>query len=210
MARSVFLFPRSSADDYVVLKPMVTEPLNKLTVCFRSYTEGGRYAFFNTGTPESQIYNPFVIFQQGSSYLNIYMNNTYVSIPDKADVLEWIHRCVTWDSDTGVLQLRVNGKVYPRRVVNKGFSIDLQEGISLGQMQMYYGTEWDPNTSFQGEICDFHMWNRVLSLDDMREADHSGIDGNVISWNRLNYIINGEVIVQPKPMCTYSSRLGYC
>ncbi|OCT69016.1 hypothetical protein XELAEV_18040324mg [Xenopus laevis] len=205
MDRNVFLFPRSSVADYVVLTPMVTGPLDKLTVCLRSYTEGGIYALLTVGTPESRICKAFAIFYNPTT---------------KADILEWIHMCVTWDSDTGVLQLWVNGKVSPRRVVQKGFSIDLQDGISLGQMQIIsefgwyrpisHGNEWDHYTSFQGEISDVHMWNEVLSPETIRKVllNNRDINGNVISWRSLNYTIKGDVTVQPKLQCRYDSESG--
>ncbi|NP_001015873.2 MGC108147 protein precursor [Xenopus tropicalis] len=231
MDRNVFLFPRRSNDDYVVLKPMVTGPLHNLTVCLRSYTDAGTYALLTVGTLESRIRNMFVILQSISSYSqtspyhysNIYINNMASPIPEKADVLGWIHRCVTWDSNTGVLQLWVNGKVSPRTVLQKGFSIDLQDGISLGQMQVRSGNrhyighyyvsnqyEWDSSSLFQGEITDVHMWNEVLPPETIWQVllNNRDINGNVISWRSLNYTINGDVTVQPKLQCRYGSESG--
>ncbi|KAE8588031.1 hypothetical protein XENTR_v10022290, partial [Xenopus tropicalis] len=210
MDRNVFLFPSRSVADYVVLTPMVTGPLLKLTVCLRSYIEGGRYALLTVDPRESRIRNTFVILQDISYYpqpqlftSSIYINNTQVPIRAKADPLGWIHRCVTWDSNTGVLQLWVNGKVSPRTVLKKGFSIDLQDGISLGQIRRYYG--WDPETSFKGEITDVHMWNEVLPPDNIWQVllNNRDFNGNVISWRSLNYTINGDVTVQPKLQCRY-------
>ncbi|KAE8588027.1 hypothetical protein XENTR_v10022286 [Xenopus tropicalis] len=99
MDSEVFLFPRRSVDDYVVLTPMVTGPLHNLTVCLRSYTDVGRYALLTVGTLVSRIRNMFVILQSTSSYSqtspyqysNIYINNMALPIPEKADVLDWIH-----------------------------------------------------------------------------------------------------------------------
>ncbi|XP_018088909.1 C-reactive protein-like [Xenopus laevis] len=207
MDRNVFLFPSQSVADYVVLTPMVTEPLDKLTVCWRSYSISRRYAFFNVGTPKSQI-EMSVVLQSVPCYSselpycfsNIVINNEQVSIPEKADPLEWNHICVTWDSNTGVLQLWVNGKVSPRTVLQEGSSIDLQDGIILGQKRLYYRNEWDSQISFQGEICDVHMWNRVLSPENLKRVllHKRYRSGNVISWRSLNYTVNGNVTVQPK------------
>uniref|UniRef100_A0A6I8PUM6 C-reactive protein n=1 Tax=Xenopus tropicalis TaxID=8364 RepID=A0A6I8PUM6_XENTR len=229
MNRNVFFFPRRSADDYVVLTPVVTGPLHNLTVCLRSYTDAERYALLTVGTLESRIYNMFVILQstfiysQTSpyQYSNIYINNMALPIPEKAVVLDWIHRCVTWDSNTGVLQLWVNGKVSPRAVLQKGFSIDLQDGISLGHMQLRYHirqsqhrsydrNEWDSSSLFQGEISDVHMWNEVLPPETIWQVllNNRYINGNVISWRSLNYTINGDVTVQPKLQCRYGSESG--
>ncbi|OCT69027.1 C-reactive protein-like [Xenopus laevis] len=216
MDRSVFLFPRSSVADYVVLTPMVTEPLDKLTVCLRSYSTGRRYAFFNVGTPNSQIKMSLVLQSMSCHselpycFSSIVINNTQVSIPEKADSLEWNHICVTWDSDTGVLQLWVNGKVSPRTVLKEGFSIDLQDGITLGQKKDPFYNTWDSQISFQGEISDVHMWNWVLSPVNIRKVllNKWFRHGNVISWRSLNYTINGNVTVQPKLQSKHGSESG--
>ncbi|KAE8588033.1 hypothetical protein XENTR_v10022292 [Xenopus tropicalis] len=213
MDRNVFLFSTPSKTDYVVLNPEVTEPLHNLTFCLRSYTDQMNQALLTTGTPQSQKRNMFVIFQSPTDYIqtspyfytSIYINNTLVSIKTKAVVLDWIHRCVTWDSNTGVLQLWVNGKVFPRRVLQKGFSIDLGEGISLGQMQK---DDWSPTPPFQGEISDVHMWNEVLPPETIWQVllNNRYINGNVISWRSLNYTIIGDVTVQPKLQCRYGNE----
>ncbi|XP_031747056.1 C-reactive protein isoform X1 [Xenopus tropicalis] len=206
MNRNIFFFPKKSVSDYVVLKPVVTGPLNNFTVCLRSYTDAGNSALFTLGTPKSKVLNMFVIYQSHIPYSlpfydsRIYIHNTQVSITGKAKPLDWNHICVTWDSNTGVLQLWVNGKLSPLTVLQKGFSIDLQDGISLGQMQKYLDPEWDPNASFQGEITDVHMWNKVLPPEEIEQVQRNYLytDGNVVSWRSLRYTIIGDVIVQPK------------
>uniref|UniRef100_A0A6I8T1P0 C-reactive protein n=1 Tax=Xenopus tropicalis TaxID=8364 RepID=A0A6I8T1P0_XENTR len=227
MDRNVFLFPRRSAADYVVLTPMVTGPLHNLTVCLRSYTGGGgKYALLTVGTLESRLRNMFFILQDAvdynpqNYYSNIAINSVSVSFQTMAHPLGWIHRCVTWDSNTGVLQLWVNGKVSPRTALQKGFSIDLQDGFSLGQIlknpdfrwnQMQnMRNEWNSQFSFQGEITDVHMWNEVLPPETIWQVllNNRYINGNVISWRSLNYTINGDVTVQPKLQCRYGSESG--
>ncbi|NP_001087823.1 MGC86526 protein precursor [Xenopus laevis] len=226
MDRNVFFFSKKSDADYVVLTPMVAEPLNKLTVCSRSYTGGGTYTLLNVGTPELRISDMFVIYLTTSGYnqispyftTTIIANNSWVSMTAKADVLDWMHICMTWDSNTRVLQLWVNGKVYPRTVLQKGSSIDLHHSIVLGQKQRKtrashtrnYVYQWDTGSLFQGEISDVHMWNEVLSPETIRKVllNDREINGNVISWRSLNYTIIGDVIVQPKLQCRYGSESG--
>eukprot|EP00079_Xenopus_tropicalis_P029526 XP_012824980.1 PREDICTED: C-reactive protein-like [Xenopus tropicalis] len=205
MDKKVFLFPSQSPSDYVVLKPMVTGPLDKLTACLRSYADQGGSPLLTVGIPVSQIRNVFSIFQfnidysQKYFYSKIYVNNMAVTIHASVDVLDWNHICVTWDSNTGVLQLWVNGKVFIRRALQKGFSIDLQDNISLGQMRRYYGPRSETMIPFQGEITDVNMWNRILPPGIIKQIPlNSSVNGNVISWRSLSYTIKGNVIVQPK------------
>ncbi|XP_012825092.1 C-reactive protein [Xenopus tropicalis] len=216
MERNVFLFPNQNGSDYVLLTPMVTEPLDKLTVCLRIYTNDRRYALFNVGTTKSSI-EMSVVFQPMSCYsgypycsTDIFMNTTQVSIPAKANPLDWNHICVTWDSDAGVLQLWVNGKLSPRTIMQEAFSVDLQKGFVLGQKRHYYDQKWDSYVSFQGEISDVHMWNRVLPPATIGKVllNKRYINGNVISWRSLKYTVYGNVIVQPKLQCRYCGKLG--
>uniref|UniRef100_A0A6I8Q1S1 Pentraxin family member n=1 Tax=Xenopus tropicalis TaxID=8364 RepID=A0A6I8Q1S1_XENTR len=202
MERNVFLFPNQNGSDYVLLTPMVTEPLDKLTVCLRIYTNDRRYALFNVGTTKSSIEITFMVCS--SLYtIYIYIYGTK-SKSVTAGGLGWNHICVTWDSYTGVLQLWVNGKVSPRTIMQEAFSVDLQKGFVLGQKRDYYYQKWDSYVSFEGEISDVHMWNRVLPPETIRKVllNRRNINGNVISWRSLNYTLYGNVTVQPKLQCS--------
>ncbi|CAI9612216.1 unnamed protein product [Staurois parvus] len=119
----VFLFPRERSTDHVILKPTITKPLQKVTVCLHSYSDLIRvYSLFSLATPASK--NAFIFFSNSPNFYSIIVNGQQIVIRTDSDSLNWRHVCVTWDSDTGVVQLWVNGKLYPRRVLAKGFSID--------------------------------------------------------------------------------------
>ncbi|XP_053552099.1 C-reactive protein [Bombina bombina] len=197
----VFLFPKATSTAYVTLHPTLTEPLTKLTTCLRSYTELNRHhSLLSLAVQGAGKDNTFLIFPQPPNFCSIHVGNEDNRIKTNPDTLDWKHTCVTWDSDTGVIQLWINGKLYPRRVSKKGFSINTQTSIILGQEQDSFGGGFDINQSFVGEITDVHMWDYVLEPLDIQKyfLNAKDTNGNVISWNALQYDIKGDVIVQPK------------
>ncbi|KAM4690035.1 uncharacterized protein WCC33_017486 [Rhinophrynus dorsalis] len=207
LGSKVFLFPKSTASAYVILKPMVSKPLNKLTVCLRSYTELTReHSLFSLAMPGPGKDNTFLIFPRPPNFCSVYIGQEETRIKVDAEVLDWKHTCVSWDSYTGVIQLWVNGKLYPRRVSKKGFTIAPQTSIVLGQEQDSFGGGFDVNQSFMGEISDVHMWNYSLTPDDIQKVvfNNKALNGNVISWRSLQYEINGEALVQRKLQCKIS------
>ncbi|KAM4690384.1 C-reactive protein-like [Rhinophrynus dorsalis] len=203
MDRSVFLFPKETSTDYVILKPLVTKPLDKLTICLRTYTDLSRLqALFTLDTHNSSNLNMFTIFQIPPQYSSVIVDNELVYFKTDTDVLDWKHTCVGWDSGTGVVHLWIDGKLYPRKLVKKGFSVDLQASIVLGQKRNI-NPQYDPSQSYVGEITDVHMWDYVLTPQAIKLAKFNNkyFNGNVINWRSLDYDIKGDVLVQPKLHC---------
>ncbi|XP_040203114.1 uncharacterized protein LOC120933786 [Rana temporaria] len=193
----VFVFPKETNTDHVILRPTITEPLQKVSVCLRSYTDLSRpYTPFSIATPGKD--NAFVIYLQPPNTCSVYINQELTSFRTDSESLDWRHICVTWDSDTGVVQLWVNGKFYPRRGSMKGSSIAAETSIVLGQEQDSFGGKFDEKQSLVGEISDVHMWDYVLTPEDIKIVISGRHNGNVINWVSLYSEIKGEVLVQPK------------
>ncbi|KAM4661941.1 uncharacterized protein O3C94_010587 [Discoglossus pictus] len=211
MNSNVFLFPKESNTAHVVLMPTLTKPLDKLTICLRSFTELTReYALFSLAISGSKCCNSFIIFPSPPNFCDIFVNEEDNRIRINPATPEWRHTCVTWTSDTGVIQLWIDGKLYARRVSKKGFSIDTKTSIILGQEQDSFGGGFEINQSFAGEITDVHMWDYVLPPKEILEAysNIKTVSGNIISWRALKYEIKGDVLVQPKLQCK-SPEYGY-
>ncbi|XP_073479436.1 serum amyloid P-component-like [Aquarana catesbeiana] len=193
----VFVFPKETDTDHVILKPTITRPLQKVSVCLRSYTDLSRpYTPFSLATPGKD--NAFVIYLQPPNTCSVYINQELSSFKTDSESLDWRHICVTWDSNTGVVQLWVNGKLYPRRVSMNGSSIAAETSIVLGQEQDSFGGKFDDKQSLVGEISDVHMWDYVLTPENIKKVISGEHNGNVINWISLYLEIKGEVLVQPK------------
>ncbi|XP_073480391.1 C-reactive protein-like [Aquarana catesbeiana] len=199
MSDKVFLFPAPSAMAHVILKPEIKKSLQRLTICLRSYTELTReYSLFSLAVSGAD--NAFLIFPK-SSNVYTYILQEQSAFKTDPETLAWKHTCATWDSTTGVIQLWINGKLYPRKVSKKGSTIGAETSIVLGQDQDTFGGGFDINQSFVGEISDVHMWNYILTPDEMKGVISGHVKGNHINWNSLNYEIKGNILVQPKLYC---------
>ncbi|XP_077326955.1 C-reactive protein-like [Lithobates pipiens] len=199
MSDKVFLFPAPSATAHVILKPEVYRSLQKLTVCLRSYTElTQEYSLFSLAVSGAD--NAFLIYPK-SPNVHIYVLQEKSIFRTEPETLAWKHTCATWDSTTGVIQLWINGKLYPRKISKKGSTIGAETRIVLGQDQDTFGGGFNINQSFVGEISDVHMWNYILTPDEMKGVMSGHVKGNHINWNSLNYEIKGNILVQPKLYC---------
>uniref|UniRef100_A0A8C5QIZ3 Pentraxin (PTX) domain-containing protein n=1 Tax=Leptobrachium leishanense TaxID=445787 RepID=A0A8C5QIZ3_9ANUR len=187
LSGKAFIFPKETNTAHVILKPETPKPLGKLTVCLRSYTEITReHCLFSLATNGRD--NMFVIFQTAP-------NITGICINQEGRI-----------TDSGVIQLWVNGKVYPRKVSNKGFNIPSPASIILGQDRDFYVGGFQASQSFVGEISEVYMWDYVLTLEDIKQVQTNDKMGNFLSWTSFSHEIKGDVLVQPKLQC---KCLGY-
>ncbi|XP_068128065.1 C-reactive protein-like [Hyperolius riggenbachi] len=200
LSGKVFLFPKETSTDHVIVNLKILKPLHKVTVCLRYYTDLTRgYTPFSLATPGKD--NAFIIFLEPPHTFYVGINQEAVTFKTEAEVLDWKHICVTWDSQTRVVQLWVNGKLYPRKVTSTVSSIAGESSTVLGQDQDSFGGEFQTSQSFVGELSDIHMWNDVLSPEDIQKVFYGDHNGNLLNWKSFNYAIKGDIIVQSKLQC---------
>ncbi|XP_075463657.1 C-reactive protein-like [Ascaphus truei] len=199
MKDQVFLFPKRSSHSHVRLLPAKNDPIDHLTVCLRSYTQLTRsHALFSLATENKD--DAFLLFSypHPTNMLSVSVGNHNLDYNLTArDTAEWRSTCVSWDSSTGVVQLWINGKPYPRKVLHKGHKINAKPIIVIGQEQDSYGGNFAADQSFMGEITDVHMWDKVLTQQNIADVLYKNIGGNVINWRSLKYEVEGHVIIQP-------------
>ncbi|XP_029436927.1 serum amyloid P-component-like [Rhinatrema bivittatum] len=199
MEENVFLFPKATATSHVILTPRTTSSLSSFTVSFRYYTDLTRsfcpFSFATSAKP-----NEICIIKDNAKEHRVYVGNDEVTFIGPGDTPGWTHLCFSWDSSTGVVTLWINGKPLPRKTMKKGYAVNPQPIIILGQDQDSYGGGFDAEQSFVGEITDVNMWDSVLSPSDVQLAlaNDKWVNGNVISWRSLGYDIKADVIIQPK------------
>ncbi|XP_072259093.1 C-reactive protein-like [Pyxicephalus adspersus] len=183
----------------------ITKPLQKLSVCLRSYTDLSRpYSLFSIATPGKD--NAFLIYLQPPNICSVYINQAATNIKTDPETLDWRHLCVTWDSDTGMVQLWVNRKLYPRKVSMKGSSIAAEASIILGQDQDSVGGGFVVSQSFVGEISDVHMWDYVLTPEHIPKVISGDLDGNVINWSSVLHRKSGKFYTGPNLSANLSAH----
>ncbi|XP_073495643.1 jeltraxin-like [Phyllobates terribilis] len=202
LGKNIILFPRQTDTDYLILKPTLSKPLKQLTVCLRSYTELSRHhALFSIATPKSD--NTFLIYIMPPNICSVSVNQEGNNFKVDPEVLDWKHTCVTWDSVTGLLQLWINGKTYPKRVTKTRSPIGPQMSIILGQDQDSYGGKFEAVQSFVGEICEVNMWDYVLSPANITQYFYfyGDINGNIITSKNYPYESRGNANVLKNEFC---------
>lgn len=205
----MFLFPKGANSSHVVLRPSVTKRLEKVSVCLRSYSEhSGPHAIFSLAAPGNN--DTFLISLQPPNTYTVYINQEVATFTAHSEPVDWRHLCVSWDSHTGVVQLWDNANLYSDEVSVKGSSMAEESSIVLGQAQGVFAGGFDASKSFVGEICDVHMWDYVLTVEDVHKVIAGDLHGNVINWISLPYEIIGDVLVKPKLHRKYKIGLMVC
>uniref|UniRef100_A0A8C9L2Z8 Pentraxin family member n=1 Tax=Serinus canaria TaxID=9135 RepID=A0A8C9L2Z8_SERCA len=110
--------------------------------------------------------------------------------------MDWEHVCASWESSTGIAEFWLNGKPWPRKGLQRGYTVGATAAILLGQD---FGGGFDLYNSFSGELTDVYLWDTGLSPDKMRAAFLSlRLPPALLAWNSLSYEVKGDVVVKPR------------
>lgn len=194
------MFPVESQTAHVVLRAGLQRPLTSFTVCLNFYTDLIRgYTVFSFATHRSD--NEIVLFKPNPNQFVLHMRTGTVPF-NAAEKLSskpsWEHACVSWESATGLVEVMLDGKIWPRKGIMKGQSISAEASVVLGQDQDNFGGGFERASSFIGEVKNVYMWDRVLSSEEMINVwNKQPVSNPVINWRTLNYDIRGYVVLKP-------------
>ncbi|XP_020633966.3 C-reactive protein-like [Pogona vitticeps] len=206
LQKKVFVFPTASNSAAVFLKAPLQQPLTSFTVCLRYYTLLTRaYGLFSYATRRNS--NELLLYKFNPNQYSLYLGGSNVSfdLPEKqGSQSDWEHICVSWDSATGLVELWVDDHLLPRMGMKKGYSINPEASIVLGQDQDSFGGGFDINQSLVGEISDVYMWDRVLTPDEVNLVwNDLRVDNSLIDWRDLDYETRGYVVLHPPVFPSY-------
>nr|XP_023496680.1 C-reactive protein isoform X2 [Equus caballus]XP_023496681.1 C-reactive protein isoform X2 [Equus caballus] len=198
MSKQAFVFPKESENSYVSLTAQLRKPLIAFTVCLQAYTDLTRdYSLFSYATKKQN--NEILLFkgQKGAYSVSVGGADVFFKLPERSPAP--MHFCVTWESHSGITELWVDGKPMVRRSLKKGYNVETDASIILGQEQDSFGGGFDKGQSFVGDIGDVNMWDFVLSPDEINNVYQGSIfSPNVIDWQELKYKAYGEVFIKPQ------------
>ncbi|KAK3571413.1 hypothetical protein QTP86_011687 [Hemibagrus guttatus] len=192
------LFPQESNTAYVQLT--TEKPLNfqAFTLCMRMSSELSSnretilFAYRTSQADELNVWQEPGVF---SLYLRSSDDGVRFNLPPLTALPT--HLCVTWESSTGATAFWVNGRRSMLKIYRRGFNLNPNGSIILGQDPDSYLGDFDEKQSFVGEITDVHMWDIVLDpgqIKQLYENQALGDRGNVLDWNSLKYKIIGNVV----------------
>ncbi|KAG8449736.1 hypothetical protein GDO86_016396 [Hymenochirus boettgeri] len=200
MNDKVFVFSETSIKSYVCLIPESDGPYAALTVCLKFYTELARdYSLFSLATTDKD--NDFLLYYSHPNKLSVGIGNEelYFSMERR---VEWTALCVAWNSESGELDLWINGNLKPRRIVRKGYTVNAKPIIIIGQEQDSYGGKFDASQSFVGEISDIQMWDKFMDPANIYTPDNN-VYRPIINWNKLQYESKGDNVAVLAQMCKF-------
>ncbi|XP_036931420.1 serum amyloid P-component-like isoform X1 [Acanthopagrus latus] len=203
LSSKMFTFPEKTRTANVRLTTS-GQMFSAVTVCLRSMTDLSRsHALFSLSTPSSD--NGFRILKGAANdAINVSVLNVGAGFRGQDYKLNtWHPICSTWDSESGLAQLWLDGKPSIRKFT--GGSNITDPIVILGQEQDSYGGKFDRRQSFVGMITDVHMWDHTLSSCEIQRYvdDRNFSPGNVLNWRALEFQTTGRVLIENKQSPCY-------
>ncbi|NWV54941.1 SAMP protein, partial [Daphoenositta chrysoptera] len=197
MEGSVFVFPQESRSAHVQVKAKLEQPLNNFTVCLRSFTDLTRTcSLFSYATKKQS--NEILLFRTGPGQYKFYIGDKFLVFKVPKRLGESEHVCASWESSSGIVRFWLNGKPWPRKGLQRGYTVGVPASIVLGQDQDTFGGGFDAQQSFVGEISSVFMWDTGISTSGVLAAMQNHPDETpIFGWKNFPYKILGEVYVKP-------------
>ena len=173
---SILNFPTASTANYISFDPEFPA-LAGLTVCGwqkKAYTDWSRYWFSYAvpGTDNEIIMGDreagFVFYLGGSWY------GADLTIPEN----QWVHFCATWDSESGVSTISVNGELLKTQEnFKKGWKTRAGGNLVIGQEQDSVGGRFETSQAYVGRLSNINVWDYPLNSTEIAYLYEAGFCG---------------------------------
>ncbi|XP_040901391.1 serum amyloid P-component-like [Toxotes jaculatrix] len=198
LSGKMFTFPLETNTASVRLTTS-RQTFSALTVCLRSFTDLRRsHSIFSLAT--QSVDNDFLIYwDNAGNDIDYHVRNKYTNFGVEYKLNMWQSICSTWDSESGVGQLWIDGKPSSRKFISSE-TISGPIIIVLGQEQDSFGGGFDLQQSFVGMMSDVHMWDQVLTPCEIQNYmdELNFTPGNVVNWKMQDFQITGKVLIEEK------------
>ncbi|NWH42728.1 SAMP protein, partial [Fregata magnificens] len=191
----VVVFPQETKDSHMLMGVKPEQSLQNFTMCLQSYTDLTRpHSLFSYATMAQDI----LLFKPKPSKYRLYVGGRFVSFGVPKDITLSEHVCASWESTTSIVGFWFNGKPWPRKGLQRGYTVGAEATIVLGQEQDPFGGSFDTPQSFVGEISSVHMWDMGISTSGVRAAmQNSPNKAPIFGWRNFPYKIVGKVCLKP-------------
>ncbi|NXJ71940.1 MPTX protein, partial [Rostratula benghalensis] len=153
--------PQETKDSHVLLRAQPEQPLQNFTLCLRSYTD-------LTATKAQD--NEILLLKPKPGEYRFYVGGKFVAFRVPEGRGDWEHVCASWESATGTAGFWLNGKPWPRKGLQRGYTVGAGAAILLGQEQDAFGGGFDTQQSFLGEMSSVYLWDSGVSTLEVRAA----------------------------------------
>ncbi|KGL89826.1 Serum amyloid P-component, partial [Charadrius vociferus] len=197
LVKEVFVFPQETKDSHVLVRAKLEQPLQNFTVCLRSYTDPTRPHSLFSYAPKAQD-NEILLFKPKPSEYWLYVGGKFVSFRVLGAIVASEHICASWESSTGIVGFWLNGKPWPRKGLQRGYTVGAEAAILLGQEQDTFGGGFNARQSFVGEMSSVYMWDTGISTVRVLAAMQNSPDkAPIFGWRNFPYKTVGEVYLKP-------------
>ncbi|XP_060614146.2 mucosal pentraxin-like isoform X2 [Anolis sagrei] len=195
----VFVFPSSSDNSYVLLKPALKQPLQRFTICLSFFTDlSNPFSLISVASREQD--NEILLMKCLNEYETCVRGQCIrFNIPGNIyrTTSHWENACMTWEASTGIIQLWIDGQPLPRKGIAKGLWIPNDVVAMLGQEQDSYGGSLDAGQCFIGEMAKVYMWDTVLPPEQLQRMRKDAVPPPLVDWTALDFEIKGYVVIEP-------------
>lgn len=179
-----FTYPNKVVTDYVRFDLLeCAPPLTSFTVCLwmRTDDQSDDGTIFSYATPDED--NDILVTDYSNLKILIggQKETFYTTTNDGA----WHHICTTWENSAGAWNFYIDGQLFDSGDgLSAGHEIGNDGIFILGQDQDDYGDGFEQDQSFNGEIYNVNMWNRVLNAEEILKMSTDCADGvgNYLTW----------------------------
>ena len=206
---SILNLPTASTANYISFNPD-WPTLNGLTVCSwqkKAYSDKGRYWFSYAVSGST---NEIILGEREAGEYAFYLGGNSFGVTVGAPENQWVHVCATWDSESGVSTISVNGELKKTQVnFRKGWSVTSGGNLAIGQEQDSVGGRFDASQAFVGRLSNINVWDFALNSSDIALMYDAGFCGYsttaedpILSYDDiLSYDLRGAVSVFDKISC---------
>ncbi|NXP05504.1 SAMP protein, partial [Thinocorus orbignyianus] len=198
LRNKVLVFPQATKDSHVLVRAKPEQPLQNFTVCLRSYTDlMWPHSLFSYATKAQD--NEILLSKPKPSEYRLYVGGKFVTFRVPESIVMDEHVCASWDSSTGIVGFWLNGKPWPRKGLQRGYTVGAEAAIVLGQEQDSFGGDFDAQQSFVGEMSSVYMWNTGISTSEVLAAmDNTPSRAPLFGWRNFPYKLVGEVYLEAR------------
>ncbi|KAL5272266.1 hypothetical protein ACHWQZ_G000474 [Mnemiopsis leidyi] len=206
---SILNFPTASTANYISFNPDWPS-LNGLTVCSwqkKAYSDTKRYWF---SYAVSGTDNEIILGEREAGVYVFNLGGSSFGVTVGAPENRWVHVCATWDSESGVSTISVNGELKKTQVnFRKGWSVTSGGNLAIGQEQDSVGGRFDASQAFVGRLSNINVWDFALNSSDIALMYDAGFCGYsttagdpILSYDDvLSQDLNGDATVVEDRSC---------
>ncbi|NWR95722.1 CRP protein, partial [Furnarius figulus] len=199
LVESVFVFPQESHTSYVQVQAKPQQPLQNFSVCLRSFTDLTRpYSLFSYATKKHS--SDILLYKAKPNVYQFSVGGKSLSFTVPRSLAESEHVCATWESTTGIVGFWFNGKPWPRKGLQEGYTVGNEASIVLGQRKKdgFWGG-FEAHQSFVGEMSSVYMWDTGISTSGVRAAMNNWPEETpIFGWRNFPYKVVGKVYLKPQ------------